>query len=1034
MNIIKLSITRPTVVVVTFTLFVFFGLVSYHYLSQELFPKVNANAIAVTVVYPGASPFEVENSVAKKIEDALSSLEGVDNISSISMENFSMTTITLKVGTSLDKVIQDAQRKVNAIRSDLPDNVEEPSISNFDLNDIPIMTIGATAQMDETTFFDLIDKEIRPMLERIPGMARVNLIGGQEREIQINLNEERMNAYGLSILEVSNLLVTSNLDFPTGKVKNDEQQVLIRLQGKYHSINDIENVVLKHQPDGTVVRVRDIAEVSDTHKETTTLSRVNGIPAIGITIQRSSDANAVSVSDAVLEILDAAKTRNQDKGLNFVVAANSSEFTREASNSVMKDLVIAIILVAFTMLLFLHSLRNSLIVTVAIPVSLVSTFTFMYLLGFTLNLMSLLGLTLVVGILVDDAIVVIENIHRHLEMGKNRVQAAYDGVREISGTIISITLVLIVVFIPVSLTTGVVSDLFRQFALTIAIATLFSLLVSFTIVPLLSSRIGKLEKLNPNKFTGKAVHGFENWINRIAESFSKLLNWSFSHKLIVFGITIAVLIGSISLAGMGFIGSEFASQGDQGQFILNIELPRDATIEQTNDIAYKAEGIIQSSPLVQTVFTTVGAEENGQPQARLVEIRVKMIPYNQRSITDLELSREVKLTLQKHIPGAKFTTATISLMGDVDTAPIQYYLSGNDMDTVLYAAGRLLEGMSSIKGVMDAKLSVEAGNPEISIIPDRDKMANLGVAFDGLGLALYNAFSGNTDTKFRDGNNEYDIHIRLDQFDRKNITDVENFSLLNASGEMVKLKQFAHIEETEGSTQLERRNRASAITVSCQIAGRPAGDIGTDIQTIIDGLNLPETVAIDYGGDLENQDEGFGTLGTALIISILLVYLIMVLLYNSYVYPFVVLFSIPLAIIGAFLALSLTLESLNVFTLLGMLILIGLVAKNAILVVDFTNQLKNKGMELKAALLEATRKRFRPIIMTTLAIIIGMLPIALAGGAGAEWKNGLAWVVIGGLTSSMFFTLIIVPLVYYLMDRMLAKFGMDRKKEIVIEE
>jgi HAE1 family hydrophobic/amphiphilic exporter-1 len=686
------------------------------------------------------------------------------------------------------------------------------------------------------------------------------------------------------------------------------------------------------------------------------------------------------------------------------------------------------------MLLFLHSIRNSIIVSIAIPVSLISTFIFMYLMGFSLNLMSLMGLTLVIGILVDDAIVVVENIHRHLEMGKTGIQAAYEGLKEISGTIISITLVLIVVFIPISLTQGIVSDLFRQYAVTIAIATLFSLFASFTVVPLLSSRFGKLEQLNPDKFIGKSIHGFENGINSVAEWFSKLLRWSFSHKIPVFSLTIAAAVGSVSLAGFGFIGSEFAPSGDQGQFILKIELPRDATLEHTNEIAFQAENIIKSSPLIESAFTTVGANENGQVQARLAEIRAKMIPHSKRSASDEELAREVKLTLQKNIPGAKFTTATSGMMGEVHDAPIQYYLSGHNIDSVMYHAHRLFKNMSSVRGVVDAKISVEEGNPEISITPDREKMTSLGINLSGLGLALYNAFNGNTDAKYQNENNEYDIHIRLDRFDRKNIFDLENFSLINSAGKPVKLMQFAKIEETEGPTILERRNRVPSVTVSCQAAGRPMGAIGADIDKMIAELNIPDTIGVSYGGELENQDEGFGALGTALIISILLVYLIMVLLYNNYVYPFVVLLSIPLAIIGAFLALALTMESLNIFSMLGLLMLIGLVTKNAIIVVDFTNQLKADGVELKVALLEATRKRFRPIAMTALTTVVGMLPVALAKGAGAEWKNGMAWVVIGGMISSMFLTLVIVPLVYYLMDRMLAKFEWDKQKEVLIKE
>lgn len=1034
MNFIKLSITRPTIVVVLFTVLTFFGIISYNNLNQELFPDMSMDMITVSTVYPGAAASEVENSVTKKIEDAVSSLEGVDNIISVSMENFSLVTVELKTGTDINLSIQKAQHKINAIRSSFPDGVKESSVNDFGMSDIPIMTIGATSQMEETDFFDLVNDEIKPMLERIPGIGRVNLTGGLEREIQININEERMRAYGLSIQEVSHLLVASNLDFPTGKVKNDNTQILIRLQGKYQDVNDIENMVLKYVAGETVVRVKDIAEVYDTYKEAVTLCRVNGVPSIGITIQRSADANTVEIAETVLNVLSQMETQYSNRGLDFVTAVNNAEFTQEASKSVMKDLIIAIILVAFTMLLFLHSIRNAVFVSIAIPLSIVPTFIFMYLMGFSLNLISLLGLTLVVGILVDDAIVVIENIHRHAEMGKNKVQAAYDGIKEIGSTIVSITLVLVVVFVPISLTQSMVSDLFRQFVLTIAIATLFSLLVSFTVVPLLYSRFGKAEKLNPNSPIGKIVHAFDNMIDRVALIFSNLLNWSFSHKLVVFSITIALLIGSISLLPLGFIGSELAPSGDQGQFVVYVELPRDATIEQTNSMTYQAEEIIRNNPLVETVFTTIGAEENGQPQARLAEIFVKMISHEKRTISDKDMANEVKLSLQKNIPGAKIRIALPDLMGNIDEAPIQYYISGNNMDTVMQVANVMLENMVSIKGLMDTKMSVEEGSPEISIIPDRNKMASLGLTLSDLGFSLNNAFSGNTEGKFRDGQNEYDMNIRLDRSDRTSISDVENFSLLNAFGQMIKLKQFAKIEETEGATILERRNRASSITIGGSASGRSTGEIGADIDQMIIGMNLPESITIEPGGELSVQDESFGTMGTAMIISLLLVYLIMVVLYNSYVHPFVVLFSIPLAIIGAFLALALTMESLNLFTMLGLLTLIGLVAKNAILVVDFANQLKIKGMETKEALLEAIQKRFRPILMTTISMVIGMLPIALATGAAAEWKNGMAWVVIGGLISSMFLTLVIVPLVYYVMDKIMVKFGLDKKKEIILKE
>ena len=985
-------------------------------------PSMTLDVISISTIYPGAGAVEVENSVTKKIEDAVFSVEGIDETTSTSMENYSLVTIRLKARTDLDKAIQNVQRKVNAIRSDLPMSVKEPSIHDFSLADIPIMTIGAVARMGESEFYDLINHEIKPALERIKGVAQVQLTGGNEREIQVNINEERMAAYGLSILDISNVLINSNLDFPTGHIKNHNKQTQIRLQGKYNSLVDIENVIIKYMPDGTAIKVKNIADVHDGNKDVQTLNRVNGIPSIGISIQRSADANTVEISKVTREILKDLQSTYEPVGLNFTIAADNAEFTQEASHSVMIDLVIAIMLVSITMLLFLSSIRNSIIVSIAIPLSLVSTFIVIYLFGFSLNLMSLLAITLVVGILVDDAIVVIENIHRHMEMGKGRAQAAYDGLSEIGGTIVSITLVLVVVFIPISLTQGTIANIFRQFAVTIAVAVLFSLLVSFTVVPLLYSRFGKINEFNRWSFIGRSTHAFENRIEKMAHWFSSLLNWSLSHKLITLTVTIVLLICSLYLIAFGFIGSDLAPQGDQEQFVIKMELPRGVSIEKTNQAAYLAEIALRSSPLVQTVFTTVGAEENGQPQVHLADLRVRMIPHNQRNVSTSDFSWEAKYFLQQHIPGVRIWVAMTDLMGNIDEAPVQYHITGNHIDSVRTAANLILGNIKSVKGIVDPKLLAGEIIPEISIIPDRNKMSVMGVPFEVLGMALNNAFSGNTEAKFRQNEYEYDINIRLDNFDRRSTADVENLTFINTSGEVVKLKQFARVEETDAPGILERRNRTASVTLISQVGGRPTGDIGQDVSQVISELDLPENIRVIPGGELEMQDESFGTLGLAFIISILLVYLIMVLLYDNYIYPFVVLISVPLAIIGSLLALALTMDTINLFTLLGLLTLVGLVTKNAIILVDFTNQSKTKGMELKDALIEATQRRFRPILMTTAATVIGMLPIALATGAGAEWKNGLAWVMIGGLISSMFLTLVLVPVVYHVMDRILVKF------------
>ncbi|GAB3811697.1 hypothetical protein GCM10028895_02060 [Pontibacter rugosus] len=559
MNITKISIQRSTIVVVIFAILTLLGLASYFTLNYELLPKFSPPVLTVSTFYPGASPSEVENSVTKEIEDALSSLENVDEIKGTSQESFSVIVVQLKQGTDVDLSLQDAQRKINAILGELPEDADPPSLGKFDFSDMPIMQLGATAKMSPTAFYDLVENKVKPELSRVPGMAQIKVLGGQEREIKVNLNAAKLQAYGLSISQVQQKIQFSNLDFPTGKVKNEEGQTLIRLAGKYETVDQLRNLVLKEEENGGSIRLSDVAEVQDTQKDTEVLTRVNSLSSIGLSIQKQSDANAVEVSELTRQALAQLEKTYEAEGLKFTIAKDSSEFTLEAADAVIHDLFLAIILVAVVMLLFLHSLRNAIIVMISIPASLIATFIAMNLLGYSLNLMTLLGLSLVVGILVDDAIVVIENIYRHMEMGKKPAQAAYDGIREIAATVTSITLVIVVVFVPIALSTGLVSDILRQFSVVVAISTMLSLFVAFTLIPLLASRFSRLEHLSDKNIFGRFILSFERFLDRVIEGFTSTLKWAFNHKFITVLGTVVLLVASIALVPAGFIGSEFVS-------------------------------------------------------------------------------------------------------------------------------------------------------------------------------------------------------------------------------------------------------------------------------------------------------------------------------------------------------------------------------------------------------------------------------------------------------------------------------------------
>ena len=1036
MKLAEISIKRPSLVIVLFTILLLGGIFSYSQLGYELIPKFETNVITVSTVYPGASPSEIENTVTKKIEDAIASLENIKKIDSKSYESLSIVSITLTSNADVDISMNDAQRKINAILSDLPDDADPPSLTKFSLSDLPIMTIGANGKMDEAAFYDLIDKKIAPILSRVQGVAQVNIIGGQEREIQVNLDATKIQGYGLSVPQIQQAILSSNLDFPTGNIQTREQKILIRLAGKYKNVEELRNLVVASQ-NGIQIRLNDIADVQDTQKIAEKIARVNQKSAIVLQIVKQSDANAVAVSELLIKTIAKLEKDYAGNELKLEVAKDSTVFTLEAADSVVHDLLIAVILVALVMLFFLHSVRNSLIVMVSIPASLIATFIGIFLLGYTLNLMSLLGLSLVVGILVDDAIVVLENIYRHMEMGKNKVRAAYDGTAEIGGTVTSITLVIVVVFLPIAMSTGLVSNIITQFCMTVVISTLLSLLASFTIIPWLSSRFGKLEHIEGKNAFGRIILGFENMLTRFTNWVTVILEWCLDHYIKTIGIVLVLFFSSIALLPLGFIGGEFFASSDSGEFLVQIEMPKDASLEQTNFMTQKAEAYLKKEPYVFRQITTVGQTSEGmgaaQSTAYKAEINVKMIEQKDRTDDATVYAAKIKRKLEKVLVGSKVKTVPVGILGTAEDAKLGLIVTGPNVESAMKFAKLAEAELRKIPGTTEIKLTVEDGNPEINVKVDRDKMAALGLTLQTVGMTMQTAYSGNTDGKFRAGEYEYDINIKYNAFDRKNSTDVSNLIFVNNAGQQIKLSQFATITEGSGPSKLERRDKTASVTVQGQNVGVPAGTIVNQWQARLDKLPKPTGVDYIWGGDQENQSEGFGTLGIALLAAIILVYLVMVGLYDSFVHPFVVLFAIPLSFIGALLALALTNNSLNIFTILGIIMLIGLVCKNAIMLVDYTNQRRAAGETIRKALIQANHARLRPILMTTIAMVFGMFPIALASGAGAEWKNGLAWVIIGGLISSLFLTLIIVPVIYEIMEKIIAKFSKGEKMDYEAE-
>ncbi|MCB0824356.1 MAG: efflux RND transporter permease subunit [Bacteroidales bacterium] len=1025
MNITEISIKRPSLIIVLFGLFILLGTIGFMNLSYELLPDFNQPVVVIKTMYPGAEPEEVETSVSRKIEDALSNLEGVDYLETMSMPNASVIIANLKYGTSVDNTMQDAQRYIDNIRKDLPYDILSPVMSKVSPNDLPIMSISATSHIPPTEFFQKMQDEYLPQIQQLKGVAEITLLGGEEREIQVKVDQDKLRMYKLSLSQVVEAINRSGIDLPAGKVQSDEQNNSVRLIGKFATVDDIKNVQVAMLVPGSPVYVKDIAFVIDGVREIESVSRYNGTNGIGLLLKKQGDANAVDVSRHVREKLKDIEKQNKDAGVKFIIADDSTDNTIAAVNAVVFDLILAVILVSLVMLLFLRSFRNSLIVLVAIPTSLVTAFAVMWLLGYTLNLMTLLAMSLIIGILVDDAIVVLENIQRHLDMGKEKRSAAMDGRMEIGFSALSITLVDVVVFLPILFLQVFVADMLKQFSVVVITSTLTSLLVGFTLTPWMASRIGKKENLKPTNLLNRFLLWFEAQLDKFIEWYGNHLQWVLNHKLIFTGIIIALLVMTVGMLKLGIIGKEMMATGDQGKFRLNLEFDKTITVQQNNITSRKVEQFILQQPEVETLFSNIagpstGIGSLGVGSANKSEFTVQLKPESERTINTLEFMKQLRNELENEFIGINFSMAVIGLLPK--SAPIKITLSGAALENVMKSAQDLKSTIQTLPGADNVQLSVEEGSSEYQVIPDKDKMQRLGLNTAYVGLNIRTAFTGNDDAILTENGIEYPVRVWLDDFDRRNYEDVNRLSIVNPMKVPVEVSQFAEVIQDNSPSMLERLDRQSSVTLTAESFGRPSGTLADDVLNYLKEHPLPQDVKLTWGADIKTQNESFGALGSVLFISFILIYMIMIALYDSYIYPFVALFGIPVAAIGALLALNLSANDITLFALLGLIMLMGLVTKNAILIVDFTNQLKAQGKQYKEALIIAAKERMRPILMTTLSMAIGMLPIALARGTASEWKNGLAWVIIGGLLSSLILTVYLVPVVYYMVDSIKERF------------
>ncbi len=1018
MKISELSIRRPIYVAVLFLVITILGLLGFRSLQAELMPKFTPPSLTVAVVYPGASPSEVENSLTRKLEDALSSLQGVESMRAFSFEGMAMVFVSFRYGTDIDEAMTDAGNRIASRKAEFPVTALSPVINKITVDDRAVMTLALRSALESVDFSDLVERRIVPELLRIPGVAKVDAIGERAREIQINLDLDALAALGMNPAQVMGAIRSSNLDFPTGSISDARSRTSIRLSGKLATVEDIRSLVLTTLPTGTQIRLSDVAEVVEAPKEARRLARLNGEQTILLNIFKQGDANAISLSNNVLRAASELESEFSASGLEIRSVADTSSFTRESISSVFGDLLLAVLLVTLVILLFLHDLRNALIVMFVVPISLVGGFIGMRIFGFSLNLMSLLGMSVVIGVLVDDAIVVIENVYRHLEMGKKPVAATLDAMREIGFTVVSVTVVLVIVFLPIALTQSLVSDILRQFCGVIIFSILLSLLAALTLVPLLTSRFGRLSAPDSSRLWGRMMLGFEGAVSSFGEWVAGILRRSLRHKKRLGAAVLALTVAVCALFPLGFIGFEFMPDVDQSEFSVLLEMPKDISMEEASAFVAKAEAYLLDKPEIKEVVSMIGLtnsnNESTQGTPYLAELGVKTVPPSQRSKSVRLYATKLRRELGDYLVDASVRTFPASLHGAANSSALEYVVSGTVADSVAAFGEYALDALRRIPGTTQQQLSTGGGMPEVEIVVDREKMSALALTLDAVGQGLQMAFQGNTTLKYVRGDYEYDINIRADAVWRDDIDDVSNLTFINPSGERITLGQFAQIRLGTGPGRLERYNRNPSVTLSSNVVGISPGAASGQFLAAVRDRAGETGVSLTTTGNMKSMSESMGVLGIALLLSIVLMYLALAVLYNDWADPFVVMLSVPFSALGAILALALSGTSLNIYAMLGLVMLVGLVAKNAILLVDFAKERLSQGEAVEEALIGAVRMRTRPILMTALSTIIGMIPVALASGSSAELRNGIGWVIIGGMLLSTLLTLVVVPVVFSL--------------------
>ncbi|MDE0106172.1 MAG: efflux RND transporter permease subunit [Bryobacterales bacterium] len=1028
MSLPEFSIKRPVTVLMAVMVCLLLGFIAFTEIPVDLMPEVNYPTLSVTTDYEGVGPEEIETLISRPMEQIVSAAPGVERVTSTSSEGRSSVRIEFVFGTDIEVAADEVRSRLDRGRRSLPDEIEPPTIFKFDVTQFPIMFLTvATEEMDARELRMFTEKNILYRFERIKGVGQVRVGGGLRREIHIDLNLEKLRALDMSVAQVVNTVRDENLNRPVGPVKEGRFDVLLRTSGEFENVNQLLDVALTTR-DGVPVYVRDIAEVDDSHPDIRHYVGVNGSPALRLIMFKQSGSNTVKVSDAVWE--EVAEIHHDYPHIKIDKTMDTADFITAAIRNVQTAAAVGAVLAVVVLLLFLRSLSSTLIIGAAIPISVVSTFALMYFNGFTLNTVSFGGLALGVGMLVDNAIVVLENIYRHREEGTASRQAALVGSREVAMAITASTLTTIAVFVPVMFIGGYAAQTFQQLAYVVSFSLLCSLIVALTVVPALCSR-------RKGTASGgiRILRHAERAMSGLSRNYSELIRWALANRLVVTGAAVALFVCAIWLTG--YIGVELEPQVDEGQIRINLESEPGTRAEVTKEIVDRMEAIVMRDvPEVDYIMTEAGSDSPFRSIATHIgELRITLVDQSQRDRTAREITNMLRPKLMAVAPGVQLRTRISSGNfgrrrggGDNSDDRLQVTIRGYAPETTAALALQVRDAMLSVDGVEEAQVSRRPGSPEMLVRVDRLKAASMGMSVAEVAATLETAVGGRRSTFYREEGDEYDIVVRLREEDRLQLGQVGRIPLRTPSGDLIYANDVVRLNRQEGPVEINRVDQERIVYVTGTIGDRSLGEVIADLRVEVEQINRPDGYEIRFGGEWEDQQESFRQLTFAAILALLLVYMVMAAQFESLRDPFIILFSIPLAAIGIVTMLVITDTTFNMQGFLGVIVLVGIVVNNAIVLIDYTNQLRrDHGYGIMDSVITAGGRRLRPILMTTITTILGLTPMALGLGEGSELQVPMARVVIGGLLTSTLITLVFIPVVYATLEEIAEKLTRRRK-------